>query len=242
MINDYEIAAVDVQGSTMEVFLFRPHDDGQFPGIVLAQHIPFGHAGIENDAFTLTSARRFADHGFAVAVPFIFHWWPKDESLEKKKDESRDDWILEDISSAFNVFAAQNYVDADRIAMVGHCWGGRVAWLAACHIRQFRALAVFYGGNIRKGLGQGSTAPIDLAANIPCPVIGFFGNDDTNPSPEDVDTYSAALSAAGIKHEFHRYDGAGHAFQNFPMPERYREQASEDAWHKVLGFLTATLK
>jgi carboxymethylenebutenolidase len=68
-------------------------------------------------------------------------------------------------------------------------------------------------------------------------VIGFFGNDDTNPSPADVDEYSAALSAAGINHEFHRYDGAGHAFQNFPMPERYREEASEDAWNKVLNFL-----
>ena len=238
----YQIDTVDVEGSPMEVFLFRPQGEGPFPGIVLAQHIPVGHTGIENDTFTLTTAQRFADHGFAVAVPFIFHWWPKSDSMEVKKAESRDDWMLEDISTAFNTLARHDYVDVDRIAMVGHCWGGRVAWLAACHIRQFKALAVFYGGNIGKGLGEGAIAPIDLAGNIPCPVIGFFGNDDAHPSPEDVEAYSAALSEAGISHEFHQYDDAGHAFQNFPNEERYREQASEDAWAKCLAFLDEHLK
>ena len=50
-----------------------------------------------------------------------------------------------------------------------------------------------------------------------------------------------ALTAAGVTHEFHRYDGAGHAFQNFPSPERYREAQSEDAWAKVLDFMKARL-
>ena len=238
----YSVETVDVLGSPMEVFLFRPQGSGPFPGIVLAQHLPVGHTGIENDTFTLTTAQRLADNGYAVAVPFIFHWWPKSDSMETKKAGSRDDWTLEDISTAFNLLATQDYADAENIAMVGHCWGGRVAWLAACHIRQFRALAVFYGGNIKKGLGPGSIAPIDLAANIPCPVIGFFGNDDTNPSPEDVDDYSRVLADAGISHEFHRYDGAGHAFQNFPVPERYRAKASEDAWKKLIRFLNRHLK
>jgi carboxymethylenebutenolidase len=79
-------------------------------------------------------------------------------------------------------------------------------------------------------------------ANIPCPVLGVFGKDDTNPSPGDVAELEAALTAAGISHTFHQYDGAGHAFQNFPNPERYREAASEDAWDKVLGFLDTQLK
>lgn len=239
---DYELVTVDVQGSAMDVFLFIPAANTPLPGIVLAQHIPVGHAGIENDTFTLETARRFAANGYAVAVPFIFHWWPKTDSLDKKKAESRDDRMLADISAAFEVLAQQPGVDENRIAMVGHCWGGRVAWLAACYIRSFRALAVFYGGNIKKGLGDGAVAPIDLAANIECPVIGFFGNDDSNPSPDDVADYARALDAAGIEYEFHQYDDAGHAFQNFPVAERYNEAASEDAWAKVLIFLDKLLK
>ena len=232
-----QIVTLDVHGSEMEVFLFFPEGDGPHPGIVLAQHIPVGHTGIENDIFTLTTARRFAENGFAVAVPFIFHWWPKHEPMEKKKQESRDDWMIFDIQAATTLLAGQYNVDENKIAMVGHCWGGRVAWLAACHTNSFKALAVFYGGNIKKGIGDGSTPPIELANSINGPVIGFFGNEDGNPSPQDVEDYHQALSEAGVSHEFHQYDNAGHAFQNFPVPERYAKTASEDAWIKVLKFL-----
>ncbi len=241
---DYDIVTVEVEGSDMDVFLFKPpgNSNTPLPGIVLAQHIPVGHAGLENDTFTLTTARRLATNGYVVAVPFIFHWWAKSESMETKKAQSRDDWMLADVSAAFEVLARQPEVDDNRIAMAGHCWGGRVAWLAACYISRFRALAVFYGGNIKKGLGEGAIAPIDLAANIACPVIGFFGNEDSNPSPQDVADYAKALEAAGIQYEFHQYDNAGHAFQNFPAEERYNEVASEDAWAKVLEFFDNLLK
>ena len=70
----------------------------------------------------------------------------------------------------------------------------------------------------------------------------FLAMKTRNPSPDDVNDYAAALEAAGVVHEFHRYDDAGHAFQNFPTPEHYRETQSEDAWAKVLTFLDGLLK
>ena len=91
-------------------------------------------------------------------------------------------------------------------------------------------------------MGEGNPPAIDLAPKIPCPVIGFFGNDDQNPSPEDVDDYGTALTNAGVEHTFHRYDGAGHAFQSFNNEESYRHEASEDAWEKVLAFFARHLK
>lgn len=237
-----DVVTVDVEGSTMEVFLFPPAGDGPHPGLVLAQHIPVGHTGIENDEFTLTAARRFADNGYFVAAPFIFHWWPKNEDIQVKRDESRDERMVADVRAAFDLLAARDDVDAQRIGIAGHCWGGRVAWLGACHIPELAACAVFYGGRVKLPMGEGNPAPIDMADNIDCPVAGFFGNDDQNPTPADVDDYSAALEQAGVRHEFHRYDGAGHAFQNFPSEERYREEASEDAWGKVLDFFSRELK
>jgi carboxymethylenebutenolidase len=233
----YAIETVAVQGSAMEVFIFTPYGSGLHPAVILAQHIPIGHTGIENDVFTLKTAERFAANGFVIAVPFIFHWWPKDEAMERKRQESRDDWMAADMKAAFELLAARDDVNNDAIGMVGHCWGGRVAWVGACHIKQLKALAVFYGGRIKDPMGAGNPAPIELVGNIPCPVVGFFGNDDQNPSPQDVDDYDAALTAAGIAHSFHRYDGAGHAFQNFHSADRYREKQSEDAWVKVLDFL-----
>ena len=85
-------------------------------------------------------------------------------------------------------------------------------------------------------MGENNPPAIDLAPNIKCPVIGFFGNEDQNPSPEDVNDYSRALTDGEVEHEFHRYDYAGHAFQSFNIEEKYSEDASEDAWTKVLDF------
>ena len=240
----YQIETVQVLDSPMEVFVFeatQSRDNKPGPAIVLAQHIPVGHTGIENDEFTLATAQRLADAGYVVAVPFIFHWWDKAESMDLKRQESRDDWTVLDIQAAFDLLKKRSDVLHDRIAIVGHCWGGRVAWLGACHVSDFAALGVFYGGNIKKGLGQDNPPPILLAGNINGPVIGFFGNDDVNPSPDDVDDYSSALAKAGVRHEFHQYDGAGHAFQNFPVAEKYNAQASEDAWSKLLEFLKEEL-
>ena len=102
-------------------------------------------------------------------------------------------------------------------------------------------MATFYGGNINKALGAGNITPLELTPHIPCPVIGFYGNNDTNPSPQDVELYRKALEDAGIPHELHQYEGAGHAFQNFPAPDRYVESASEAAWSKLLDFLARQL-
>ena len=208
---------------------------------MVCQHIPVGHTGVENDEFTLKTAERYAQNGYMVVVPFIFHWWPKSEEMQVKRDEFRDDWTTQDLNAAYGLLAGMDNVDAGRIGVVGHCWGGRVAWLGAATNPDYKACAVFYGGRIRLPLGPGTPAAIDLASNIKCPVIGLFGNDDQNPSPEDVNAYEAALAAAGVEHAFHRYDGAGHAFQSFNSGERYRHEASEDAWEKALAFFAGKL-
>jgi len=238
----HRIEILNVQDSPMEVFLFEPEGAGPFPGIILAQHIPGGHTGIENDPFTIQTAERYAENGYAVAAPFIFHWWPKEDDIEVKREGWRDDRAAEDLKAAHRLLAGQPEVDGGRVGIVGHCWGGRVSWLGACHISSLKACAVFYGGRVKVRMGANTPPAIELAGDIKCPVIGFFGNDDQNPTPEDVDDYEKALTAAGVEHVFHRYEGAGHAFQMFNSPERYRERQSEDAWDKVLGFLGERLK
>jgi carboxymethylenebutenolidase len=85
-------------------------------------------------------------------------------------------------------------------------------------------------------------APFSLTKDIACPVVGFFGLEDQNPTPADVDAIDAELTRHGKPHEFHRYEGAGHAFLNFMNPERHRPQQAKDAWAKMLGFLGRQLK
>ena len=37
--------------------------------------------------------------------------------------------------------------------------------------------------------GVGAATPFELIGQIRCPVYGFFGNLDVNPSPGDVDRF-----------------------------------------------------
>lgn len=238
----HRVETVQVGGSPMEVFLFAPEGPGPHPGLVLCPHIPIAHTGLENDEVTLKVAERYCGNGYYVAVPFIFHWWPKSGDIDMKRAGSRDDWTKQDLDAAFELLASQAEVDAGRIGIAGHCWGGRVAWLGACTNPRYRAAAIFYGGRVKLAMGPGTPPAIELAPQIRCPVIGFFGNEDTNPAPADVNDYEAALKKAGVKYAFHRYDGAGHAFQTYNNPEKYREGASEDAWGKALAFFGEHLK
>lgn len=238
----YRKRIVEVQGSPMDVLVFEPQGKGPFPGLVVAQHIPVAHAGLEGDPFQIDVGERLARAGYAVAMPHFFHWWPKEADIEIKRKEFRDDRAAADFAAAYKLLASLDKVDEDRIGVLGHCWGGRLCWLGACHIPQFKAAVMLYGGRIKTGMGEGSVPLIGLAGRIRCPVMGLFGNEDQNPSPADVNELDAALAAAGVPHEFHRYDGAGHGFQDYTNAERYRKHASDDAWQKLFGFFAEHLQ
>ena len=238
----YSKETAEVQGSTMEILIFEPEGDGPAPGVVVAQHIPIAHTGLENDPWQLGVGERLAAAGYAAAIPFVFHWWPPEAELVAKREAFRDDWAVADLDAAFAALTAREAVDGNRIGIIGHCWGGRVAWLGACHNPDYKAMVTCYGGRIKEPMADNATPPIELADRIACPVLGIFGNEDQNPSPADVDDLAAALSAAGVAHEFHRYDGAGHGFQTDTDPERYRQAQADDAWAKILAFLDRTLK
>ncbi|MCH7999592.1 MAG: dienelactone hydrolase family protein, partial [Chloroflexi bacterium] len=114
------------------------------------------------------------------------------------------------------------------------CMGGRVAYLMATHIPALRATVVFYGGNIMVPWGEGP-APFDGTDRIQCPVLGLFGEEDTNPSPADVAKIDAELMRLDKTHEFHTYAGVGHAFMVEERPG-YRKETADEAWAKCLGW------
>jgi carboxymethylenebutenolidase len=238
----YQTEIAEIDGSPMDILLFRPEGDGPFPGLVVAQHIPIAHEGLQKDPFTIDIGERLAKAGYGVAIPFIFHWWPPEEDRLVKRDEFRDDNLLKDLDAAYATLSAMDGVDQERIGIMGHCWGGRVSWLGAARNPGYKAAAIMYGGRVKVGMGDGAPTAISLAGNIKCPVLGIFGNDDKNPTPEDVDDYEAALKDAGIDYTFHRYAGAGHGFQDFCDEDRYSKEASDDAWTKQLAFFETHLK
>jgi carboxymethylenebutenolidase len=80
----------------------------------------------------------------------------------------------------------------------------------------------------------------DQLANLSCPLLGLFGNEDANPSPEHVDRLDKLLTEHGKEHEFHRYDGAGHAFFATDRPS-YRQEQAVDGYLRIGLFLQRML-
>jgi carboxymethylenebutenolidase len=103
------------------------------------------------------------------------------------------DLALADIEAARATLAPSSPV-----AIVGYCWGGRLAWLSATRLKGFAAAAVYYGG----GIGA-------VASEEPsCPVVAHFGERDTHIPLEQVEALRAA-HPTGV--EIHLYP-AEHGF------------------------------
>lgn len=228
---------MSVEGKPVKIFAGMPTrdkwGDGPHPAFVLCQHAP----GL--DAFVERVIDRLADNGYASFAWDAYHRTGADHP--DRRDHVTDDGLLADMKATLAHMGKNPKVDLRRAGIMGHCMGGRTAYLGAASIDAFKVCGVFWGGSILLPRGHSGASPLDLTKNIKCPVIGFFGNEDANPSPDDVNKIDAELTRCGVPHEFHRYDGAGHAFQNFTNEKNYRERQAEDAWTKELAFFKAKL-
>ncbi len=230
-----EYSEVQVDGVPMRIAHAFPGGAGPHPGVVVMFH----RGGF--DDFTIKVLEDLASAGFVAAAPDVYHWPPVEDPPEKNPFPV-DPEIIKDISATLEWMEGLGTVDMDRLGISGHCMGGRMAFLGASTHPQFKACVPYYSGNMFKPWGDDSApTPFDRLGDLKAEVLGFFGNDDGNPSPEDVDKIGAELDRLGVKHVFHRYDGAGHAFQNFLAPERFREEARDDSWAKTESFLKGIL-
>lgn len=209
------------QGHPMRIYLGAPDRPGPHPAVLIAQH------GGGLDAQMQDGVHRLHRAGYIVAAPELYHRQPADVDPAQRSSLLRDDEIVADLRAT--VDHLRSTMDVGPIGIIGFCMGGRVAYLAAGTMPELACAVVFYGGNLFKALGDGPT-PFERTGGIGCPVLGFFGAQDTNPSPQDVQRIDAELTRLGKWHEFHTYQDAGHAFHNFLMAERYRERAAQASW------------
>ena len=225
----------NVEGVPMRVMYATPTAPGRHPAVVIMFH----RGGF--DAFTAKVADDLAAAGYVAAAPDLYHWPPVHEPPQENP-LPRDPQIIKDVAATVGWLGKRKDVDTARIGIMGHCMGGRMSFVSASTNPAFRAAVVYYGGNMFVAWSEDGPTGFEMLKGLKCPVIGFFGNDDQNPSKDDVDKIEAELKRLGVKHAFHRYDGAGHAFQNFLSEPRYRPEATRDSWAKTLDFLDRMLK
>lgn len=214
-----------------DAYVSVPDGAGPFPGVVVAFH----KDGI--DDFTRWVVNDLARNGYAAIAPNSYHAMPPGKTVEDRKEFLDDAQMTRDLKAAADWLVAEGKAGKDRLAILGHCMGGRTTWLGLVSLPGvFKCGCPFYSGNTFGKIGS-PPPPAERLAAIDCPVMAFFGNDDRNPTPEEVDRLDAMLTELGTEHEFFRYDGAGHAFMGASR-EKFREHAARDAWTRALKFMS----
>ncbi|MCH8974474.1 MAG: dienelactone hydrolase family protein, partial [Chloroflexi bacterium] len=183
-----------------------------------------------------------AHHGYAAICPNLHHRMgpgtPEENSERIRESGGQvDALVVGDVEGALDFLRSS--ASTGKVGVIGFCSGGRVTLMVAAKIPSLDAAVNCWGGNVipaPERINANQPVPVfEMLPDVSCPVLGFFGNDDGNPDPEQVNKIEAELKKHGKTYDFHRYDGAGHAFFRWEAKSHRPEQAA-DAWEKVWAF------
>ena len=144
----------------------------------------------------------FAADGYKAIAPAMFDRIERNVDLGYDPDsiargrelKGRMDWD----NPLLDIQAAIATLSGLKTGVVGYCWGGSLAWLAATRLAGIDAAVCYYGGQINDFR--------DEAAK--CPVLMHFGDKDGSIPTDAIEAIRAAQPDIPI----HVYEGAGHGF------------------------------
>src|ERR1700759_5154675 len=229
-------------GDEIEAYSAVPLAPGSRGGVVWIHHMP-GY-----DRETKEFVRRLAVAGYHAVCPNLYSREAPGADPDDAAATVRAAGGVPDERLVGDVAGAAEYLrDLDgangRIGVIGHCSGGRQTFLAACSL-QVDAAVDCYGAFVvnepSSGMPTKMKPILGLAPQLSCPLLGLFGAEDSYPGPEETAKLSAELDRHGKEHEFHTYEGAGHAFFAVDRPS-YRPEAAVDGWAKIFDFFGRTL-
>jgi len=226
---------------TIPAHISKPRDAAPRAAVLLVHEI-FGLDGHMKDV-----ASRFAAEGYAALVPELFT--PagpiSGEGFEAARERAQklyDRDIVSQLEASLKYYSSLSDVSGKKIGVVGWCWGGRATMLFAFSKPAINAAIVFYGRPINRETNEKMpVSPLDIAGNLPCPLLGMFGQEDQGIPLDDVRKLESELRKTVHDIEIKTYPGAGHAFFNDTRPQVYREEAAKDAWVRTLAFYAKNL-
>lgn len=226
-----------VGDATMGLYVAEP--EGTPAGAVLLFQEAFGVNDHIRDV-----CDRFAAAGYTAVAPHLFHRSGDPELGYEDMTEVipfimqlQADEIEQDIEASLAHLADLGF-DRDRVAAIGFCMGGSIAFAAAC-TWPLGAAVSFYGGGIAQSR-FGYPPLFDLAPTLKTPWLGFFGDLDGTIPTDEVEGLRGAVANATPDAEIVRYPDADHGF-HCDARSSYHEASAKDAWKRTLDFLAARL-
>ncbi|MFI4995342.1 MAG: dienelactone hydrolase family protein [Hyphomicrobiales bacterium] len=194
-------------------------------GMVVCQEI----FGVNHHIKNVTD--RYAALGYLAIAPGLFDRVAPDVQLGYSptdipegagiRAKTKLDDTLADIEAAVQAIAS-----AGPVGIVGYCWGGTLAYAAACRVSGLKAAVGYYGGGIAGMLNEKPKVPIML----------HFGAKDKHISMDDVNKIKAAYPSMPV----YVYD----ADHGFVCDERgsYDKPSADLALTRTLPFFSEHLR
>lgn len=212
-------------GFSLDAYRTKPTGNRKPGGVVILQEI----FGVNRHIRNVTDA--FAAQGYEAIAPALFDRAQRDVDLgydeaavkagvDLRAKVALDD-TLADVAAA--VAAVSN---AGRVAVIGYCWGGSLAFLAATRLSGVACAIGYYGGMIAKHADEKPKVPVML----------HFGEQDHGIPMSDV----AIVQQKRPDVEIHTYP-AGHGFSCDERPS-FDKASHEKALERSLAFLGQHLK
>jgi carboxymethylenebutenolidase len=212
-------------GHELDAYLARPQDRVR-GGVVISQEM----YGVTE--YLRSVCDFYASQGYVAIAPALYDRQQRGLTFDYSKDghdraqKTYTTWnfgnALTDLNAAQAAIADLHKLDLGKIGIVGFCWGGTMAWLAAC--RGNYACAVAY---------YGSFMPDYVSEHARCPIVAHVGDRDTSFPPPRIAYFRVAQPSV----PFHIYEGAQHGFDNPGRAERYDAGAHKLARERTLEFL-----
>ncbi len=211
------------EGATLQAYLARPKDEGAFP-VVLVCHENRGLTEHIKDV-----ARRLAKAGYvALAVDLLSRQGGtgtlNPDQVPGALGNTPPDQFVQDFLSGWRYLQDQPFAQAERVGMVGFCFGGGVTWRVATRMPELKAAVPFYGPH----------PPVEDVPGINAAVLAIYGELDQRIN-QGIPAIEEAMRQNNKIYEKVIYPNADHAFHN-DTGSRYNPEAAQDAWKRTLAW------
>ncbi|MBL8665203.1 MAG: dienelactone hydrolase family protein [Candidatus Odyssella sp.] len=221
-------------------YVAMPAQGSNFPVVMVVQEIFGVHEHIQD------LCRRLAKSGYLAVAPELYarQGDPRKYTMQEIQKliseivaKVPDAQVMSDLDATME-WAGKNKGNADKVAITGFCWGGRIVWLYAAHSAKLKAGVAWYGRVVGQASPLTPKNPIDVVADIKAPVLGLYGGKDQGIPNDTVQMMESELKKAGKKAQIVMYPEAPHGF-NADFRATYREADAKDGWKRMLDWFKA---
>lgn len=218
-----EIQYTDANGTTLIGFFAAPKNTKNCAGVIVAPEW-WGR----ND-YTEQRAKELAEQGYA-ALAIDMYGDKKVTTTASQANEwmmatfAEENIIVDRATAGLQALAQQDEVDANRLAAIGFCYGGKVVLDLARDGANIKAVATFHGNLSTNAPAQKNKINAEILVN--------HGELDSMVTLSDVENFRQEMQNADVQHQILILEGAKHGFSNPLADERAKANGVDLAYNK----------